>query len=93
MSVPPQRHRLNRRHRETSGILTSTLAMPFHPTVLRRTVPLLRVGDKQLGVSMMGRGGRPRHYFTVTSAGIEALRRAHRAWTNLWDGLDTLIMH
>ncbi len=34
------------------------------------------------------RGGRPQRHFQVTEAGLEQLRRARLALTNLWDGLD-----
>ncbi len=34
------------------------------------------------------RGGRPQRHFQVTEEGLEQLRRAHRALTSLWDGLD-----
>ena len=44
--------------------------------------------DTRVGDPTPGRGGRPRRYLSVTPGGLAALRRAHRAWTNLWDGLD-----
>jgi DNA-binding PadR family transcriptional regulator len=35
-----------------------------------------------------GRGGRPQRHFAVTAEGVLELRRAHQAFTRLWDGLE-----
>jgi PadR family transcriptional regulator len=37
------------------------------------------------------RGGRSRRYFTVTPAGIAALRASRRALQQLWQGLDEVL--
>ena len=37
------------------------------------------------------RGGRPRRYFTVTSAGLAALRTTHAALRNLATGLESIL--
>jgi DNA-binding PadR family transcriptional regulator len=37
------------------------------------------------------RGGRSRRYFTVTPAGLAALRAARRSLLNLWQGVEGLI--
>jgi len=56
---------------------------------------LERLETKGLLTSRMGdptpqRGGRAKRYVTVTAAGIDALRRALRAYERLLDGLDVL---
>ncbi|MGD8276894.1 MAG: PadR family transcriptional regulator [Gemmatimonadota bacterium] len=38
-----------------------------------------------------GRGGRPKRYFRVTREGARALLESHRAFTNLWEGLDGVL--
>lgn len=57
---------------------------------------LERLEAKQLVSSRLGeplaiRGGRARRYFTVTAAGLDALRYARRAITELSQGLETLL--
>ena len=57
---------------------------------------LERLEAKQLVSSRLGeplaiRGGRARRYFTVTAAGLEALRHARRAFENLSRGLEGLL--
>ena len=37
------------------------------------------------------RGGRPRRYFTVSSAGMAALRSTHAALRNLATGLESVL--
>ncbi len=37
------------------------------------------------------RGGKPRRYFTVTPAGLRALRATHGAFANLTRGLETIL--
>jgi PadR family transcriptional regulator PadR len=37
------------------------------------------------------RGGKPRRYFSVTPAGLRALRATHGAFANLTRGLDTIL--
>ena len=54
---------------------------------------LERLETKGLVASRMGdptpqRGGRAKRYVKVTSAGLESLKRAHRAYERLADGLD-----
>ena len=56
---------------------------------------LERLEAKRLITSRMGdptpqRGGRAKRYVTVTTSGIQALRRALRAYERLLDGLDLL---
>jgi DNA-binding PadR family transcriptional regulator len=51
-----------------------------------------RLEDKCFVISRLGdptpqRGGRAKRYFTVTKAGIAAVRRAQRAYQSLLDGL------
>ena len=38
-----------------------------------------------------GRGGRARRYFTVTPAGVQALRESRAALQNLWTGLEGIL--
>lgn len=45
----------------------------------------------QLGESLAIRGGRPRRYFAVTAAGLEALRSARAALANLSSGLESFL--
>lgn len=42
-----------------------------------------------MGDSLPERGGRARRYFTVTSAGLRALRHSRRILLGLWDGLES----
>jgi PadR family transcriptional regulator PadR len=42
-----------------------------------------------LGDPLPERGGRARRYFTVTGAGIRALKRSRRVLLGLWDGLES----
>jgi len=56
---------------------------------------LERLEAKRAITSRMGdptpqRGGRAKRYVTVTAAGVQALRRAVRAYERLLDGLDLL---
>ena len=37
------------------------------------------------------RGGKPRRYFTVTPAGLRAIKATHSAFANLTRGLETLL--
>ncbi len=37
------------------------------------------------------RGGRPRRMVAVTEAGLAEVRKARRAFLDLWDGLDTVL--
>jgi PadR family transcriptional regulator len=37
------------------------------------------------------RGGRSRRYFTVTPAGLRALRASRDAWLQLWTGLESTL--
>ena len=47
--------------------------------------------SSRLGEPLAVRGGRARRYFTVTAAGLEALRDARQAVTNLSRGLEGLL--
>ncbi|HEY7473468.1 MAG TPA: helix-turn-helix transcriptional regulator [Vicinamibacterales bacterium] len=47
--------------------------------------------SSRLGEPLAIRGGRARRYFTVTSAGLDALRDARKALTNLSRGLEGLL--
>ena len=42
-----------------------------------------------LGDPLPERGGRARRYFTVTGAGIRALKRSRRVLLGLWEGLES----
>jgi len=42
-----------------------------------------------MGAPLPERGGRARRYFTVTAAGMRALRRSRRVLLALWDGLES----
>ena len=44
-----------------------------------------------LGPATAERGGRPRRYFTVTPAGLSALRATHAALRNLTTGLESVL--
>lgn len=37
------------------------------------------------------RGGRSRRYYTVTPAGLSALRVSREAWLSLWKGVESLL--
>jgi DNA-binding PadR family transcriptional regulator len=55
-----------------------------------------RLEDKRCLRSRMSapvaeRGGRSRRYFTVTPAGVAALRASRRALQQLWQGLDEVL--
>ncbi|MGQ0736526.1 MAG: PadR family transcriptional regulator [Acidobacteriota bacterium] len=45
----------------------------------------------RLGDATIARGGRPRRYFTVSAAGLAALRDTHRALASLAKGLETIL--
>ena len=45
----------------------------------------------QLGEPLAERGGRPRRYYAVTGAGIEAVRAARAAMANLSQGLESVL--
>ncbi len=52
-----------------------------------------RIETKGLVTSVTGdstaeRGGRPRRYFAVSPAGMEALRASRKALLNLWTGIE-----
>ncbi len=42
-----------------------------------------------MGEPLPERGGRPRRYFSVTGAGVRALRQSRRVLLGLWDGLES----
>jgi PadR family transcriptional regulator PadR len=42
-----------------------------------------------IGDPLPERGGRARRYFTVTAAGLRALRQSRRVLLALWDGLES----
>jgi DNA-binding PadR family transcriptional regulator len=42
-----------------------------------------------MGEPLPERGGRARRYFTVTTAGLRALRHSRRVLLGLWDGLES----
>jgi PadR family transcriptional regulator len=44
-----------------------------------------------MGEPLPERGGRARRYFTVTPAGVRALRRSRRVLLRLWDGLESTL--
>ena len=59
-------------------------------------VTLDRLEEKGMLASRLGdptprRGGKPKRYLTVTSPGLEALRRSRAAWMSLWEGLDSVL--
>jgi PadR family transcriptional regulator PadR len=43
------------------------------------------------GESTPERGGRPKKYYSVRAAGLEALREARRAWDAMAEGLDAVL--
>jgi DNA-binding PadR family transcriptional regulator len=45
----------------------------------------------RIGDASTDRGGRPRRYFTVTPAGLCAVRNTHAAFSRLTRGLETLL--
>ena len=45
----------------------------------------------RLGDPVPGRGGRPKRYFEVTPAGVQALRDARGALVKLWNGLEAVL--
>jgi DNA-binding PadR family transcriptional regulator len=45
----------------------------------------------RLGEALAVRGGRPRRYFTVTPAGLDALRAARAVLADLSSGLESLL--
>ncbi len=45
----------------------------------------------RMGDAADNRGGRPRHYFSVTPAGLRALKTTHGAFANLTRGLETIL--
>jgi DNA-binding PadR family transcriptional regulator len=45
----------------------------------------------RLGPPLAERGGRARRYFTVTPAGVSALRASRRALLELWQGLESVL--
>lgn len=45
----------------------------------------------RMSAPLAERGGRSRRYFTVTPAGITALRASRRALLQLWQGLDEVL--
>ena len=47
--------------------------------------------SSRLGEPLAIRGGRARRYFTVTAAGLDALRHARQAINNLSRGLEGLL--
>jgi DNA-binding PadR family transcriptional regulator len=47
--------------------------------------------SSRLGESLAVRGGRPRRYFAVTPAGLEALRSARAVLARLSSGLESLL--
>jgi PadR family transcriptional regulator, regulatory protein PadR len=56
-------------------------------------ITLTRLEEKGLVSSAMGeptdeRGGRPRRYFRVEPAGLEALREARERLLSMWSGLE-----
>jgi PadR family transcriptional regulator len=42
-----------------------------------------------MGEPLPERGGRARRYFSVTAAGLRALRQSRRVLLGLWDGLES----
>ena len=45
----------------------------------------------RMGDPTVDRGGRPRRYFTVTPAGLRAIKATHGAFASLTRGLETLL--
>lgn len=45
----------------------------------------------RMSAPLAERGGRSRRYFTVTPAGLTALRASRRALQELWQGLDEVL--
>ena len=47
----------------------------------------------RMGEPLEERGGRPRRFFTVTPAGLRAIRATHAALSRLTEGLETIVGH
>lgn len=45
----------------------------------------------RVGEPLAERGGRPRRYYTVSPAGLSALRASRRTLLQLWSGLESLL--
>ena len=45
----------------------------------------------RMGESTAERGGKPRRYYAVTSAGLKAIRATHEAMTNMTRGLESIL--
>lgn len=45
----------------------------------------------ELGEPLPQRGGRARRYYSVTAAGLEALRQSRRTMQRFWQGLESLV--
>ena len=45
----------------------------------------------KMGEPVAERGGRSRRYYTVTAAGVSALRASRHALLQLWNGLESLL--
>lgn len=45
----------------------------------------------EISAATSERGGQPKRRFSVTEAGVEAVREAHNAWTSLTVGLEDLL--
>jgi PadR family transcriptional regulator, regulatory protein PadR len=45
----------------------------------------------KMGEPLAERGGRSRRYYTVTPAGVSALRASRHALLQLWNGLESLL--
>ena len=84
----------------------SAYAVPVRALIEERTgrsvargalyTALERLEAKALLRSRMGdptddRGGKPRRYFTVTPAGLRAIKATHAAFARLTQGLDALL--
>ena len=46
-----------------------------------------------MGDSSEERGGKARRYYTVTAAGLKAIRATHEAFASLTKGLESILGH
>ena len=87
-------------------VKTAAYAIPIREEIESRTArtvargalytALERLESKRCLTSRMSepraeRGGRSRRYFTVTPAGLSALRASRKALLQLWSGLESLL--
>lgn len=75
---------------EIEAKTTRTVARGALYTALER-LEAKRCLRSRMSAPLAERGGRSRRYFTVTPAGLAALRASRRALQELWQGLDEVL--